>query len=155
MSEWFADLKAIAFSGSYNDLSNTPSPLDTYEEITANTTSGKFAGALGVQEGFEQLTSSLNINKITTTTELITLVGQLQSNGTRKMFYASKSSYFSGFPSALSSVAIESPFVTITRLDGVYVLLEIVAFNSGTGLPKTIKGICNFTTGNFDWNDVV
>ena len=31
-----------------------------YEEITANTESGKFAGALGVKEGFEQLTNSLN-----------------------------------------------------------------------------------------------
>ena len=57
--KWFADLKAVAFSGSYSDLSNRPSPLDTYEEITANTESGKFAGALGVQEGFTQLTTSL------------------------------------------------------------------------------------------------
>lgn len=57
--KWFADLKAVAFSGSYSDLSNRPSPLDTYEEITANTESGKFAGALGVKEGFEQLTNSL------------------------------------------------------------------------------------------------
>ena len=71
------------------------------------------------------------------------------------MFYATKNTYFSDFPSALSSVATESPFVTITRLDGVYVLLEIVSFNNGTGLPKTIKGVCNFTTGNFGWNDVV
>lgn len=35
-------------------------PLDSYEEISANTESGKFAGALGVKEGFEQLTDSLN-----------------------------------------------------------------------------------------------
>ena len=35
-------------------------PLDSYEEISANTESNKFAGALGVKEGFEQLTDSLN-----------------------------------------------------------------------------------------------
>lgn len=33
--------------------------LDTYEEIMANTQSGKFAGALGVKDGLEQINDSL------------------------------------------------------------------------------------------------
>lgn len=110
--KWFADLKAVAFSGSYNDLSNKPTiptvnnatltiqkngsnvqtftansssnktaniivptktseltndsgfmssatSLDTYEEIMANTASGKFAGAKGVKEGFSEINDSL------------------------------------------------------------------------------------------------
>lgn len=60
IAKWLSDLKTVAFSGSYSDLSNKPSSLDTYEEIMANTESGKFAGVLGVQEGFETLTNSLN-----------------------------------------------------------------------------------------------
>lgn len=59
IAKWLSDLKTVAFSGSYSDLINKPSSLDTYEEIMANTESGKFAGALGVQEGFETLTNSL------------------------------------------------------------------------------------------------
>lgn len=112
ISKWFADLKTVAFSGSYNDLSDKPTiptvnnatltiqkngttvktftanassnvtanitvptktseltndsgflssatALDSYEEIMANTASGKFAGALGVKDGFEQLNDSL------------------------------------------------------------------------------------------------
>lgn len=113
IAKWFADLKAVAFSGSYNDLSNKPTiptvndatltiqkngntvqtftanassnktaniivptktselendsgfmgsatALDTYEEIMANTESGKFAGAKGVKEGFIKINNSLN-----------------------------------------------------------------------------------------------
>lgn len=78
IAKWFADLKTVAFSGSYNDLSNKPTiptktselendsgfmgsatALDTYEEIIANTESGKFAGAKGVKEGFISLNDSL------------------------------------------------------------------------------------------------
>lgn len=112
IAKWFADLKTVAFSGSYNDLSDKPTiptvnnatltiqkngnnvqtftanassdktaniivptktseltndsgfmssatALDTYEEIMANTESGKFAGAKGVKEGFTQLNNSL------------------------------------------------------------------------------------------------
>lgn len=112
IAKWFADLKAVAFSGSYNDLSNKPTiptvndatltiqkngntvqtftanassnktaniivptktselendsgfmgsatALDTYEEIMANTESGKFAGAKGVKEGFSKINNSL------------------------------------------------------------------------------------------------
>lgn len=112
IAKWFADLKAVAFSGSYNDLSNKPTiptvndatltiqkngntvqtftanassnktanitvptktselendsgflssatALDTYEEIMANTQSGKFAGANGVKEGFSEINNSL------------------------------------------------------------------------------------------------
>lgn len=60
IEKWLLDLKAVAFSGSYSDLTNKPTTLDTYEEIMANTVSGRIAGALGVQEGFETLTNSLN-----------------------------------------------------------------------------------------------
>lgn len=112
IAKWFADLKTVAFSGSYNDLSNKPTiptvnnatltiqkngsnvqtftanassdktanitvptktselendsgflssatALDTYEEIMANTQSGKFAGAKGVKEGFSKINDSL------------------------------------------------------------------------------------------------
>ena len=78
IAKWFADLKSVAFSGSYNDLSNKPTiptktselendsgfmgsatALDTYEEIMANTESGKFAGAKGVKEGFSAINDSL------------------------------------------------------------------------------------------------
>lgn len=112
IAKWFADLKTVAFSGSYNDLSNKPTiptvnnatltiqkngsnvqtftanassnktaniivptktselendsgfmgsatALDTYEEIMANTESGKFAGAKGVKEGFSKINDSL------------------------------------------------------------------------------------------------
>ena len=78
IAKWFADLKTVAFSGSYNDLSNKPAiptktselendsgfmgsatALDTYEEIMANTESGKFAGAKGVKEGFSAINDSL------------------------------------------------------------------------------------------------
>lgn len=118
IAKWFADLKTVAFSGSYNDLSNKPTiptvnnatltikkngstvqtftanassnktanitvptktselendsgfmgsatALDTYEEIIANTESGKFAGAKGVKEGFISLNDSLQWNEIT------------------------------------------------------------------------------------------
>lgn len=34
--------------------------LDTYEEIMANTESGKFAGAKGVKEGFSKINNSLD-----------------------------------------------------------------------------------------------
>lgn len=37
-------------------------PLDSYEEITANTESGKFAGAKGVKEGFVQIDNRLAPN---------------------------------------------------------------------------------------------
>lgn len=113
IAKWFADLKTVAFSGSYNDLSDKPSiptvnnakltiqkngttvktftansstnvtanitvptktseltndsgflksatVLDSYEEIMANTASGKFAGALGVKEGLNMLNDSLD-----------------------------------------------------------------------------------------------
>ena len=116
IAKWFADLKAVAFSGSYNDLSNKPTiptvndatltiqkngsnvqtftanassdktaniivptktselendsgfmgsatALDTYEEIMANTESGKFAGAKGVKEGFSKINNSLKTVK--------------------------------------------------------------------------------------------
>lgn len=112
IAKWFADLKTVAFSGSYNDLSDKPTiptvnnatltiqkngsnvqtftanassdktaniivptktselendsgfmgsatALDTYEEIMANTESGKFAGAKGVKEGFSKINNSL------------------------------------------------------------------------------------------------
>ena len=112
IAKWFADLNTVAFSGSYNDLSNKPTiptvndatltiqkngntvqtftanassnktanitvptktselendsgfmgsatALDTYEEIMANTQSGKFAGANGVKEGFSEINNSL------------------------------------------------------------------------------------------------
>ena len=112
IAKWFSDLKTVAFTGSYNDLSNKPTiptvndatltiqkngsnvqtftanassnktaniivptktselendsgfmgsatALDTYEEIMANTASGKFAGAKGVKEGFSEINSSL------------------------------------------------------------------------------------------------
>lgn len=115
IAKWFADLKTVAFSGSYNDLSNKPTiptvnnatltiqkngsdvqtftanassnktaniivptktselendsgflssatALDTYEEIMANTQSGKFSGAKGVKEGFVKLNDSLQAN---------------------------------------------------------------------------------------------
>lgn len=124
IAKWFADLKTVAFSGSYNDLSNKPTiptvnnatltiqkngtnvqtftansssdktanitvptktselendsgfmgsatALDTYEEIMANTESGKFAGAKGVKEGFSAINYRLdstnnNLNKVKT-----------------------------------------------------------------------------------------
>ena len=112
IAKWFSDLNTVAFSGSYNDLSNKPTiptvndatltiqkngntvqtftanassnktanitvptktselendsgfmgsatALDTYEEIMANTESGKFAGAKGVKEGFSEINNSL------------------------------------------------------------------------------------------------
>lgn len=112
IAKWFSDLKTVAFTGSYNDLSNKPTiptvndatltiqkngsnvqtftanassdktaniivptktselendsgfmgsatALDTYEEIMANTESGKFAGAKGVKEGFSKINNSL------------------------------------------------------------------------------------------------
>lgn len=120
IAKWFADLKTVAFSGSYNDLSNKPTiptvnnatltiqkngsdvqtftanassnktaniivptktselendsgflssatALDTYEEIMANTQSGKFAGAKGVKEGFVKLNDSLQWKLVGTT----------------------------------------------------------------------------------------
>lgn len=78
IAKWFADLKNVAFSGSYNDLSDRPtipsktsqltndsgfltsaSTLDSYEAIMANTKTGVFAGALGVKEGFNKVNNSL------------------------------------------------------------------------------------------------
>ena len=99
--------------------------------------------------------SNLSIQKITENTSLLSLVGQLQLPGTRKMFYAPKASYFSDFPTQLSNTAPESPFITITRLDGVYVLIEIDSFDSGTGIPKNIRGVCNWSTGAYGWSDVL
>lgn len=119
IAKWFSDLKTVAFSGSYNDLSNKPTiptvnnatltiqkngsnvqtftanassdktaniivptktselendsgfmgsatALDTYEEIMANTESGKFAGAKGVKEGFSKINNSLTFPDGTT-----------------------------------------------------------------------------------------
>ena len=119
IAKWFADLKTVAFSGSYNDLSDKPTiptvnnatltiqkngnnvqtftanassdktaniivptktselendsgfmgsatALDTYEEIMANTESGKFAGAKGVKEGFSKINNSLTWKKLGT-----------------------------------------------------------------------------------------
>lgn len=113
--KWFSDLNTVAFTGSYADLSNKPTiptvnnakltiqkngttvktftansstnvtanitvptktseltndsgflksatALDSYEEIMANTASGKFAGALGVKEGLNMLNDSLTAN---------------------------------------------------------------------------------------------
>lgn len=108
-----------------------------------------------VSAELDKINNNLSIQKITQNTSLLSLVGQLQLEGTRKMFYAPKASYFSDFPTQLSSTAIESPFITISRLDGVYVLIEIVSFNSTTGIPKSIKGVCNWSTGAFGWDDVV
>ena len=125
IAKWFADLKTVAFSGSYNDLSNKPTiptvnnatltikkngstvqtftanassnktaniivptktselendsgfmgsatALDTYEEIMANTKSGKFAGAKGVKEGFIAINDNLeNILSYSTNEEII------------------------------------------------------------------------------------
>lgn len=71
IKKFFADLKTVAFTGSYNDLSNKPSAsdigavatskvLDTAELISANTASGNVAGALGVKAIVNNLSDNID-----------------------------------------------------------------------------------------------
>lgn len=69
IAKWFADLKTVAFSGSYNDLSNKPTipsktsqltndsnflnksdVIDSLRTVKASTTASKPAGSLAVKE---------------------------------------------------------------------------------------------------------
>lgn len=71
-------------------------PLDSYEEISANTESNKFAGALGVKEGFEQLTDSLNSKLIFagSAKALKTSVNFAANNQTAFLIHTGGTSYF-------------------------------------------------------------
>ena len=71
IKKYFADLKTVAFSGSYTDLSNKPTAsdigavatskvLDTTELISNNTVSGNVAGALAVKAINNNFQNSLN-----------------------------------------------------------------------------------------------
>lgn len=64
-------------------------PLDTYEEIMANTESGKFAGAKGVKEGFSALNDGLN-QKINKTD----LISQPLINISAKVDFNNSDAYF-------------------------------------------------------------
>lgn len=124
--------------------------IDSLATARAVTEEGYIAGALALKE----LDDSLNVQKISEQTSITNLVPQVLAHGTRKMFYATRNTFFSDFPSALSSVATLSPMITITRLDGVHVLIEIVAFGANNGIPKSIKGCCNWNSGVLYWGDV-
>lgn len=74
IKKYFADMKTVAFSGSYDDLTDKPTAsdigavatsqvLDTLELINANTTSGNVAGALGVKEIRTALNNNINALK--------------------------------------------------------------------------------------------
>ena len=71
IKKYFADLKTVAFTGSYTDLSNKPTAsdigavatskvLDTAELISANTASGNVAGALGVKAIVNNLSDNID-----------------------------------------------------------------------------------------------
>lgn len=71
IKKFFADLKTVAFTGSYTDLSNKPTAsdigavatskvLDTAELISANTASGNVAGALGVKAIVNNLSDNID-----------------------------------------------------------------------------------------------
>lgn len=73
IKKFFADLKTVAFTGSYNDLSNKPSAsdigavatskvLDTAELISANTASGNVAGALALKEVIKDVNTKMALS---------------------------------------------------------------------------------------------
>lgn len=208
IAKWFSDLKTVAFSGSYNDLSNKPTiptvndatltiqkngntvqtftanassnktaniivptktselendsgfmgsatALDTYEEIMANTESGKFAGAKGVKEGFTQLNNSLNrLEKYSTSEQVI---------GTwidgkplyRKVFYISGITIDTGttIESGITNIDI------VKSLDGIFKftatkdsdLFALNYFQNGYGIAIRLKPDGNFFFERSAW----
>lgn len=73
IKKYFADLKTVAFTGSYTDLSNKPTAsdieavatsqvLDTAELISANTAGGNVAGALALKEVISDVDTKMTLS---------------------------------------------------------------------------------------------